>query len=111
MTVKELCHRTGLKLLAGSGGLDNQVEGAYVSDLLSWVMSHARKGNVWITVQSHTNVVAVACLVDLSCIIIAEGVEVDGDTLEKAEEKGIPILASEKDAYSICCMLNGLNIR
>lgn len=110
MTVRELCDHLGLKTVTGSIGLEKKVEGAYVSDMLSWVMSHAQKGNAWVTVQSHTNVVAVACLVDLSCIIIAEGVEVDEDTIEKAVDKEIPILISENDAYSICCQLHKLNV-
>lgn len=110
MTVKEICERLGLTSLAGTGGLDREVKGVYVSDLLSWVMSHAKKGDVWVTVQSHANIVAVACLIDLACIIVAEGVEVERDTLDRADQEQIPVLASGEDAYSICCRLSKLGL-
>ena len=110
MTVDELCKKMDLAVESGSVGMDRIVEGAYVSDLLSWVMSHAKKNNVWVTVQAHSNIVAVASLIDLSCIIVAEGVSVDEDTLKKAEENEVPLLTTEDNAYSICCKLNQLGI-
>ncbi|MGI6704191.1 MAG: hypothetical protein ACOX42_09300 [Clostridia bacterium] len=84
----------GLNPVAGQKGMDREVNGAYAGDLLSFVMANASKGNVWVTIQAHANIVAVASLIEMACIIVAAGVEVDGDTLEKADGEGIPILAA-----------------
>ncbi|MBA1335139.1 MAG: DRTGG domain-containing protein [Firmicutes bacterium] len=110
MTVKEMAGRLNLKPAAGLDAMENEVAGAYVCDLLSWVMAHAGKGSAWVTIQAHVNIVAVACLLDLACIIVCEGVEVDADTLEKANDEGMPVLTTTKDAYSICCGLKDLGI-
>lgn len=101
MTVGEVCERAGLKVLAGKAGLSKEVTGVYICDLLSWVMAHGKKGDAWITVQTHSNVVAVAALLELSCIIIPEETEVEEDTLKKAEDEGIPVLQSAMNSYGL----------
>ena len=80
--------------------MDNEISGAYICDLLSWVMSHANKGDVWITVHTHLNIVAVALLVEVACILVPEGIQVEEATIKKANE-GIAILSSNKTAYQI----------
>lgn len=102
MKVREIAEKLNLKPLTEDWGLERQVQGAYCGDLLSWVMSHGSKDNAWITVQVHPNVVAVAVLVEFSCIIIPEEIEVDKITLEKARQEGIAILLSKDNAYEIC---------
>ncbi|MFA6309312.1 MAG: DRTGG domain-containing protein [Clostridia bacterium] len=102
MKVKEFADRLNLKIISGGEGLEKEVSGVYVSDLLSWVMSHAEKGNAWITVHTHINTVAIAVLNDLSCIVIPENVEVEKATVEKAKEEKVVILSIEKTAYEIC---------
>lgn len=101
MTVREMCERLELRPLTGECGMDREVSGAYISDLLSWVMSHAQKGEVWITIQTHANVVAVATLLELSSIIIAEDAEVEEDTIKKAIDEDIPVLVSNQSAFLI----------
>ncbi|NLM43100.1 MAG: AraC family transcriptional regulator [Clostridiales bacterium] len=102
MTVGQICEKLRLKSLTGDVGMDREVKGAYVCDLLSWVMAHAHEGDAWITIQTHTNIVAVATLIELSCIIIPENAEIEDDTIKKAIEEGIPILTSEQNAFMIC---------
>lgn len=101
MIVSEVVERAGLKVLAGESGLSKELTGVYICDLLSWVMAHGEKGDAWITVQTHSNIVAVAVLLELSCIIIPEEIEVEEDTLKKAEEEGIPMLQSALGAYEL----------
>ena len=110
MKVKEIVEKLNLKVLCGSDYLHKEIEGAYTCDLLSWVMSHGNKGNAWITVQVHPNVVAVAVLLELSCVIIPEDIEVDEISIQRAQSEGIPILVSKENAYSICSKLNELGI-
>ena len=101
MNSGEIANKLELKIIGGGNGLNKEVSGIYSSDLLSWVMSHAKTGNAWITVQVHPNVVAVASLINLSCIIIPENIEVENVTIERANEAGIPILQSEKNSFEI----------
>ncbi|AYO31034.1 MAG: hypothetical protein PWR06_44 [Thermoanaerobacteraceae bacterium] len=105
MTLLELREKLELKLLTSKMDENRQVEGGYASDLLSWVMAHARENQVWVTIQSHQNIVAVASLLGLSGIIVAEGVEVDENTIKKADDENIPIFATPKPVYEICGIL------
>lgn len=108
--VRDLVEKLDLKVLCCKDYLEKEVQGAYTCDLLSWVMSHGNKGNAWITVQVHPNVVAVAVLLEFSCIIIPEEIGVEEISLQKAESEGIPILVSKENAYSICSKLSELGI-
>jgi len=81
----------GFQVVAGHGGLENSIEGVYICDLLSWVMAKSKPKNAWITIQSHVNIVAVALMVEQSCIIVSEGVEVEKEAVERANEEGMPI--------------------
>lgn len=100
MKVKDLIEK-GYKLLTNQymDKLNEDIGGVYICDLLSWVMSHAKTGDVWITVQVHVNIVAVALLTGVSCIIIPEGISVNEDTLKRADKEGIPILSIQKPSY------------
>lgn len=80
---------------------DKPVECGYTCDLLSWVMAKGKKGCAWITVQTHLNVVAVASLHDMACIICPEGIVMEPATIEKAAEENIIVLATEWTAYAV----------
>jgi predicted transcriptional regulator len=110
MDVKGLCQNLGLNSVAGQKGMDREVNGAYAGDLLSFVMANAARGNVWVTIQAHSNIVAVASLLEMACIIVAADVKVDGDTLERANGEGIPILTAKDDTYTLCCKLHDLGV-
>lgn len=109
MRVNELIEKLELKTLAKGDG-EAEITGGYSSDLLSWVMAHGVRGGAWITVQTHLNIIAVASLLDMSCIIIPENIEVDKPTLEKAEEEGIAVLSSPKTAYELSGLMYGMGI-
>jgi serine kinase of HPr protein (carbohydrate metabolism regulator) len=97
-----------LKLVTKITNLDKNIRGGYASDLLSWVMAHAKENDVWITIQSHQNIVAVASLLNLAAIIVAEDVSIEENTLKKAEAENIPIYSSEKSVYELCGILYNL---
>lgn len=101
MTVKEFSERLSLKALV-EADTEREVNGCYAGDLLSWVMGRAEADNVWVTIMTNVNIVAVAMLTDVSCIIVAEKAEIEKETLEKAAEKGINIYTSEKTVYELC---------
>lgn len=81
--------------------LDSSVTGGYVGDLLSDVIANSEKGNVWITMQSHQNIVAVAELKEHSGIILVLNREPDKETVKKAEKAGIPILSSALPCFEV----------
>jgi BioD-like phosphotransacetylase family protein len=110
MTLEELCHHLQVQVRAATGKLDVEVTGGYASDLLSCVMAKARAGNVWVTLQSHPNIVAVASLANLAGIIVTEGMNPDAATMEKAEGEGIPILTTELTTYTVVGRLFELGV-
>ncbi len=110
MLVKELLEYKEFRLLTEGKAGERQVEGVYINDLLSCVMSHSKENDLWITVQIHPNIVAVAELIGISVIVIPEGIQVEEVTIEKAKEKGIDILSTDLDAYSICKLLMKVGI-
>jgi len=80
---------------------DREIEGGYTGDLLSWVMGNAQAGDAWITIMSNNNVVAVAVLVDVACVILSEGVQLDPGVQELAEKKGVNIYSTEESSFQI----------
>ena len=109
MNVLELSKAADLKVITIPFP-EHMVNGAYIGDLLSWVMGRATEGNAWITIMSNPNIVAVASLAEVACIILAEGVAPDEGVAKTAEVKGVNILSSDKSAYEIAKKLSELNI-
>ncbi len=107
MKVSELCGEIGARIITLPDG-EREINGAYCGDLLSWVMGRATSGNVWITIMSNINVVAVASLADTACVLLAEGVELEENVKSTAQSKGINVLSSDKSAYELCSVLSGL---
>lgn len=103
MTVTELSEKLSLNILAGDGEKD--VKGCYICDLLSRVMNGCQKDDVWITVQTSLNVVAVAVLTDAACVLLPEGIAMPENVLEKAKEEGVAILSSEKGAFELAAAI------
>jgi predicted transcriptional regulator len=101
MTTKEIIIALELKVYSGGAEIPQKVTGGYVSDLLSDVMGHAREGEVWITLQSHANVVAIASLKELGAILLVKGIEPDRAVLEKAKEEGVALWGTDEDTFTI----------
>jgi serine kinase of HPr protein (carbohydrate metabolism regulator) len=110
MFVKEASEKIEMKLLAGGTGTEKELTGAYICDLLSWVMSHGKKGDAWITVQTHSNIVAVAALLEIACVIVPENIEIPEDTISKANEEGIALYQSSLSAYELAKELYKIGI-
>ena len=108
MKVSDLKEKLGLTLVAGVDS--GEVSGCYIGDLMSLAMARLEEGNVWITIQTNLNVVAVAALKEAGCVILADGAEPDADAKAKADAEEIPILISEKSAYTLAKELGALSI-
>ncbi len=109
INMKEIVTELGLKVVSGEA--DGPVSGGYSSDLLSDVIAYAQKDNVWITLQTHINIVAVANLKELSGIILVNGRQPEDATLKKAIQENISIMISNMSTFEIIGRLYSLGIR
>lgn len=103
MKVKELLKKTNWPVTASDEALEKDINGVFCGDLLSWVMGNCESGQGWITVQTHLNIVAVAALKEISCLIIVQGAEVPQATLDKVLEEDIALFQVKGSAYEACC--------
>ena len=101
MTVRTLVENMNLTVFCGENNLDNEIHGGYVSDLLSDVMGFAQEGNVWVTLQTHKNVIAIASLKELACVVLVKGNKPDDDMLEQAKEEEIPVLGTTEQTFEV----------
>ncbi len=101
MTVKEIAEKLNLKVCCGAAGLNREVQGGYTSDLLSDVMGNAGEGNIWITLQTHKNIMAIASLKELSAIVLVKGYQPEADTITESETENIPILSTTRQTFEI----------
>ena len=107
MTISELCSVLDAKVLSLPDET-REVNGVYIGDLLSWVMGRAQCDNVWITIMSNINVIAVASLSDVSCVLLAEDVSLDDEILNTAKQKGINILSTPLAAFETAVQISGM---
>lgn len=100
MTVREVLERLSLTAPIG-GDLGKEVKGCYISDLLSDVMANAREGDIWITLQTHPNIVAVATLKNVAAIIITNNRSPEDETLKRASREGVTIVTTALSTFEI----------
>ena len=111
MTLIAIIEELQLEVRAGDGALDNEVRGGYASDLISDVLANAREGDLWITLQTHQNTVAVASMKDLAGIVLVNDRQPEADTLQKAGQENIPLLISTLPAFELIGRLYELGLR
>ncbi len=110
MKVAELIEKLNLKVCAGQSGAENEISGCYIGDLMSLAMTGVQENNVWITIQTNINVVAVSALSGAGCVILADGFMLDENAVHKAESEEMPILSSEMTAYELAKALGELGV-
>lgn len=108
MKVKEIVDKLNLTVLSGEDFLDKKVAGGYCSDLLSDVMGNAKEDDVWITLQVHKNIMAVAALKDVAAIVLVKGLKPEQEVLDSGTKEGIPVLSTGMSAFEIAGKLYGL---
>ncbi len=108
MVLGTIVEKLGLGVKTAPRDLTREVTGAYVSDLLSDVMANSKEGNLWVTLQVHPNIVAVATLKDLSGIILVNGRQPAEETLKKAEEEQIPLMTTGLPTFQLVGKLYNL---
>lgn len=112
MTLQEIIEKLDLVVLTEPKNFaEIQPTGGYASDLLSCVMAGAKSGAIWITLQAHINIVAVARLLDLSAVIITEGARPDAATVEKANDQGVTLFSTSRQTFEVVGRLWELGLR
>jgi hypothetical protein len=101
VTLNEIAQKLGLEVRAGRNALLTEVRGGYASDLLSDVIAHARPGDLWVTLRTHLNTVAVASMNGLTGIVLVNGREPDAEALEKADTENVGLLVSSLPAFEL----------
>lgn len=102
MTLQEIIAKLNLKVLTTPQDFSAITpKGGYVSDLLSCVMAGAQPDNVWVTLQAHMNVVAVASLREVAVVIITEDAQPEADVIAKANEQGVILLSASAPSYEV----------
>ncbi len=101
MTLKEIVENLECEVLVGKESLERNVEGAYVSDLLSDVMGNADEGQIWVTLQTHKNVVAIASLKELAAVILVKGLRPDEEVLGTATEEEVVVLSTDLETFEL----------
>lgn len=110
MKLETIVKKLNLLVKSASGELKKEITGGYASDLLSDVMANSRSGDLWVTLQVHPNIVAVATLKELGAIVLVNGREPEAETIKKAEEEKIPILVSQLPTFELVGRLYQLGI-
>ncbi|MEW6102645.1 MAG: DRTGG domain-containing protein [bacterium] len=110
MKVKDIVESLSLSVITGREQLDREITGGYCSDLLSDVLANAKRGDIWITLQVHQNIIAVASMKELSGVILVNNRKPDPDTLQKAEDEDIPILSCPFSSFELAGRLYQLGI-
>ncbi len=110
MNLDEIKTKLNLTLLTGSNPLNLEVSRGYVSDLMSDVIAHGKEGDIWITYQTHLNVVAIALMKNMAGVILIQGRELIPAAAKKAEQEGLPVLSSSKSAFEVAGELYQLGI-
>ena len=111
MELQDIIKTLDLKVLSGEQNLNKNVEYGYLSDILSDAMAKAIKGSLWITNQTHENVIAIVFFKSLAGVILPDNLAPDELALVKAREKNIPILSTSMSAFDLAGKLYDLGLR
>lgn len=110
MNLGKIVRQLGLEVKVDGGCLNVEVCGGYASDLISDVIANAREGDLWVTLQTHQNTIAVASMKDLAGVVLVNGRQPEEDTLRKAKEENVPLLVCSLPAFELIGRLHQLGL-
>jgi len=110
MKITDIAKRLDLDLKTGADISERNATGCYIGDMLSDVLAHAKKGDIWVTVQTHINIVSVAGMKEISGIIITNGRTPDETTLKRATEEKMPVFSTSKNAFAVAAALRDMGM-
>lgn len=108
MDINTLLDGLPVTLIAGAGGIEKLIDGCFVGDVMSLALARAKEHDMWITMQGHVNVVAVAVMVGISAIILTDGIIPSQAMCERAEQENIPLLTTHLGSYEMAVEVSKL---
>lgn len=99
MTIREILEALSLDVKTTQGDLGRTITGCYISDLLSDVMANAKEGEIWITLQTHPNIAAVASLKNLAAVIITNKRVPEEETVKRADGEHVTVAVSPLSTF------------
>lgn len=111
MNLKEIINKLNLVPVDDSVAIDKDIKNAYCSDMLSDVMGNAKETSLWITLQTHQNIIGVAVMKEIAGIIFVNDRKPEAETIKKAKFQDIPLLLTNKSAFTICGLLYEMGLR
>ena len=107
MKLREVINTLNPEVICKGDG-ERDITGVIVGDLLSFIIGESKEGEIWVTIQIHLNVSAVAVLKELPMIILASGREPSKELADKCHEENIAIIVVKESAYEVCAKLHRL---
>lgn len=108
MTVQNLVGKLNLEIICSGGTMDTEIDGCYATDLMSLAMANVQKNSIWVTVQTNMNILGIAALAEASCVIIADGMNIPQNVIDKAHEENICLLRTDLHIYELCLEIGKL---
>ena len=99
MQVGDLAKKRVFSVVHLADEANREITRPYCCDFLSVAMSRAPIGCAWVTVTANVNTLAVASLRQAACVILAEGMRLDEDTIKKARAHKITVFATDLPAF------------
>ena len=109
MKVSELAEKIGLTSL--NEYKDKDIEGVYISDMVSDIITGAKANGILVTLQTHKSLIAAANLVDVAAVVFVRGKKPAEDVIELAQKAGIGLFVTNMDTWSFAMKLNEIGIK
>ena len=109
MKVSELAERAGLSAL--NECQDRQIEGVYISDMVSDIITGAQANGLLVTLQTHKSLIAAANLVDVAAVVFVRGKKPASDVVELANKAGIGLFGTDVDTWTFATKLHELGVK
>jgi hypothetical protein len=110
MTLGEMASLLRLEAVT-TGDQTRVITGAYVSDMLSDVLGKASQGQVWLTMQGHQNVAAVASMLNLAAVVITGGRVPSPELLDRARQENVVLYLTDMPTFEASGRLFALSSR
>jgi len=105
MKISEIAELLDARVCCCEDKLDTEVHSGCGCDMMSDVLAFVKDRAVLITGLANPQVIRTAEMMDIVCVVMVRGKEPTEAMIELAEDRGIPILATQTRMFSACGIL------
>ena len=102
MKIREIASLLGADVLCGDDLLEEEVQSACGSDMMSDVLAYVKDQGVLITGLVNPQVIRTAMMMDMRCIVFVRSKRPTEDMLDLAKEHHLAVLTSTSRMYEAC---------